>query len=275
MDDKTPCESTFRRLHFAFVTDGNADQLLGIASLLYNLITPSYKQSKPSPVWVLAPQFPVVQALKHLLALDLDIRYLRVAQRDDDKYYIQMGLTGLFEVLDERDTLVVLDYDHITLTRKGMPFHCLDSGVIVSSEISELPHLLGDSHTHPNISLLWGRVRDLSAIAAKWHEAYEELVPLISPRHRVEIAFGVAAQRARVDLKPCSIAIQANFANPSLNTCIFHFGGETNESEQLKEHLRAYARQFMASGERSLLETNDYLARVLVDSLTQGPTTTT
>jgi hypothetical protein len=244
------------QLHVAFVTDGDLSQALGIACIIDGLTSHLEEGRFAFPVWIITPKYELAYAVTRLLA-DYNVPNLRsveVEARTSDKYYIQLGLSRLFELLNPNDGLISMDYDHVVLDPIKFPFKVPSSGVKVSSEVFDTDTNLGSqiinaTHNdilpvkHLNASLIYGKVQELRGIGRHWARSYDELSPFIPKRHLVEIAFSLASERANITAFPCEISIQANFTLPSRNTCIFHFGGESPKAKLMKAALSDHANQ--------------------------------
>jgi hypothetical protein len=89
----------------------------------------------------------------------------------------------------------------------------------------------------------------LSLIASEWESAYNELRSVVSLRHCVEIAFAAAAERVGIQAEPCPKTIQGNFASGPPGGCwVFHYGGDTEESRELKAALGSKAALMTSTG---------------------------
>jgi len=142
------------------------------------------------------------------------------------------------------------------------PFALPRRGISVSSETSNSYELNLTSQTtasltkvemlktHYGASLIFGNASELNEVATVWHKAYDDLQHRVSARHRVELALGLAAERAKVQLLPCPIDVQANFALPTLDCCLFHYGGESTSASVMKELILREARRVLRKGIR-------------------------
>lgn len=279
MPNNSPHSHRLEQLHLAFVTDGSKPQLLGIACILARLIIDDKTTYFSGPIWILSPDNTCLNFLRGLW--DLDFRVLKTELKDDDKYYVQMGLADLFGLLPPNDRVLSLDYDHIVLHPTTLWSRVRSSDILVSSEITRD---LGPSinltvarpchsdilpQRHLNISLIHGKAKDLHMIGKQWRQAYLDLHPVVAVRNRIEIAFSLAVERAAVIAHPCDPLLQANFALPQLNSCLFHYGGESSGAKYLKEQLSMYSRELF-NGEVSLELINttcDHLAHDLLNVL--------
>jgi len=254
------------KTHLAFVTDGDPGQCLGICHILNALSWQTQIQNSLTPIWIVGPQQHEKKILRwfELGSKNRAIRFIAALSHKDDRYYIQLGLNHIIELLRSRDHLLALDYDHLVLDPFRFPFSLAARGISVSSETSES---FGLEHTGPTASrlqlklpkkhygasLIFGNAAELKQVGKLWHNAYDDLRPTVSARYRVEIALALAAERASIDLVPCPIHVQANFSLPSLECCLFHYGGETTMALMMKEQISQEARVLLRKGIREEL----------------------
>jgi hypothetical protein len=239
------------QIHLAFVTDGHPAQFLGIAHIINSLNINSGEKTFNYPIWLVLPETTKLQVNNWLRCGcgDLDFRFVNADTRVDDKYYIQLSLTKVIRLLGKHDALISLDYDHLVLEPTAFPFEIPYSGILVSSEVSddvmsqlspEAKELSGEIRLpkiHLNASLIYGIARDLRKISRLWIKSYKELSPYVTIRHRVELALSMASELANTDVKPCHSKIQSNFAIPSSDCCLFHYGGESIYASIIKGKL--------------------------------------
>jgi len=228
-------------LHLVFVTDGDPGQLLGLCGIIKQVLdTPGFTQT---PVWVGAPNqktIAVSTILKRLTAVGR-LETFAVRKAGDDPYYVQLGLRNAFNAIPEGDFLLYLDYDHVLIEQDNFVIP-QSSSVFVSSEVKKNfspPVSLGiNQHLeHVNISLISGQSKYLRRIGDVWEQAYNDLRGCCPVRCRAEISFGLAAERAGVPLLPVATDIQASFADPNCKTALFHYGGDSSPSKELKTRL--------------------------------------
>lgn len=135
----------------------------------------------------------------------------------------------------DHDTVLYLDYDHLCL--KPLLFECADELVGVGSEsISTVAPIAPRVTLACSTSLILGRAKTLCRVAALWESAYDALLD-IHERHREELAFALAAQRAGVPLHPVPPSLQSSWVDPHLNSSLFHYGGEMRLASDAKESL--------------------------------------
>jgi hypothetical protein len=251
------------QLHLAFVTDGDPSQCLGICYLLNAFASRLERQTFPYPVSIVGSQRHESEIRRwfELGCNNLKIKFMAMETCQDDRYYIQLGLRRVIGLLRSHEYLLALDYDHLVLDPIRFPFALPRQGVSVSSETSDNSELdLTDQTTssgkiempkkHFGASLIFGNASDLNEVAEFWHKAYDDLRQRVSARHRVELALGLAAERANVHLLPCPIEVQANFASPTLDCCLFHYGGESTSAFIMKQLISREARRVLRKGIR-------------------------
>jgi len=234
-----------------FVTEGHLDQLIGIGCILNVLKSLGLIHPSNHRTWIVAPALTVAGVREFIIGGcgGLDLRFVDCETRADDKYYLQLGLRKVFEETDAGETLLSLDYDHLILNPRAFRFSSPGREIIVSSEVQETVAAeagvdVGEydlPRRHLNASLIWGRALELRRVGALWPRSYEDLRPLVPQRNRVEVALSLAAERANVSLSPCPPAVQGNFAVPTLDCCLFHYGGETHGSKAMKSKLAELA----------------------------------
>jgi hypothetical protein len=235
--------------HLTFVTDGDTAQLFGIACIVNALTSSDLKPPRLTDIWLVAPTKRRRRVEELLSPLSLSLRFIDGPVRQDDQYFVQLGLIELFEKVPAQDHVLALDYDHLILRPEEFPFFCSAAGIQVSSEFSEntgeqmlreLTRLtVGVDYParHLNISAIYGRAEDLRVIGRRWLKAYHKLYPYTHSRNRVELAFALAADEVGMPVAPCDRRVQANFANPTKAARIFHYGGESEKSRFIKRKL--------------------------------------
>ncbi|HEX8267686.1 MAG TPA: hypothetical protein VF596_19960 [Pyrinomonadaceae bacterium] len=239
-----------------FVTDGRFEQVLGIATLL-NYLNSTSIYDWVKQVWIVTGYNKIndVENLLRRLFDNFDFHFVIGEIHNDDKYYIQVGLSNFFRQLPKHQNLFCIDYDHLILNPVFSALDSPEKGVMVSSEFYET--IITESilqkgkvelpDKHFNASLILGSANNLCKIGALWDDAYEYLRPIAPQRNRVEIAFALAAKRADVVLIPCNKSIQSNFALPSLDSYLFHYGGDSKEAKLMKNKLSELANNYPES----------------------------
>jgi hypothetical protein len=239
------------RLHspstdLGFCTDGHPGQILGIAGLLRGFYTELFSSDSICRVWIAVPsaRHDFVQARLQHFVPESRLYLLDVETCEEDRYFVQIGLSEIFQRINETDYLLYLDYDHLIIHSTKSILFKHPSSVTVSSEIRAVHHLQSSSYFgHQkdlqtlNTSLIWGRVDQLRSIGERWAECYWELAPLLPKRNLVEYAFGLSALRSGTRIMRCSPKIQGNISNMNMNCIVFHYGGNDDMSIRLKEEL--------------------------------------
>ena len=249
------------RVDLAFGTDGDPAQILGIACIIDSFFSRTEVKKLSHTVWILAPKIQVMEFLNPFLSTfqEIDFKFLAIDSSDSDRYYLQIGLTKLFDVLDDQRFLLALDYDHVIFNPIRLLTELTRCQVTVSSEVyhdliralckmdgcTKLSNEIDLPQKHLNTSLISGKVAELKKIGRYWGDAYNELFGVVSDRYRVEIAFSLAAERAAVLVKPCEVQLQGNFALPTQNYSVFHFGGQSDSSKFMKNKLSFQAQQIL------------------------------
>ena len=274
-----PLTRTSEIPHLAFVTDGQLYQVIGIAIIINSLLRYAHPIVYRNPIWIVTPQSVVNKTSDYLLAGcgPLDFRFLVGESRLDDKYYIQLGVTEVFEQVDAEDLVLYLDYDHVVLDPAKFTYFSKKSAVEVSSEVNQRTlielrdHInKGENNTdlpsrHLNTSLIYGQASELQKIGSHWVKAYNDLALLVPIRNRTELAFTLAAELARVTVLPCDSVIQANFAEPNSACCVFHYGGDSSSALFMKNLLITLSDKLTSN-----LTHDDvaYIATELINALT-------
>ncbi len=268
------------QLHLAFVTDGDPSQCLGICHLLNAFASRLEMRTFPYPVWIVGAQRHESEILRWFelgCSNNVKIEFMAMETRQDDRYYIQLGLCHVIGSLRSHEYLLALDYDHLVLDPVRFPFALPRWGISVSSETSDTFELdltcqstsltqIQMPKKHFGASLIFGNSSELKDVAEFWHESYDDLRQQVSARHRVELALGLAAERAKVQVLPCPIQVQANFALPTLDCCLFHYGGESTSAFIMKELISREARRILRKGirERDIREVGFLLNNELI-----------
>ena len=243
-----------------FPTDGSNFVNTGIALILSALRSRFFGDL--FKVWIVVP--PGTQSDQERffskLAGSSSFSYLNGNVRDDDMYFIQLGMLDVADRLADDQVMVCIDYDHLaTASSPFSAFILPDNSIRVSSETGciavdpvppELHALQGDNGlvTHLNASLILGRARELSSISGPWKSSYEEISNRVDFRHRVEIALSIAAKRTSVDIAPVEPQFQGNFMYPADDPFLFHYGGESAISSQMKKGLGEISDLFSGVG---------------------------
>jgi hypothetical protein len=242
-------------MHLAFATDGTPSQILGICVVLRGLSQFMAETPSTTAIWIVAPdeskeklQSVIQSAYGHC-----EVNTVTAELRPDDRYFVQIGLSKVFELIDPKQDVLCLDYDHLILRPiTWSMFRALSNCITVSSEVRALEDVSevlvkkfrGEfSRQRLNTSLIFGSAQLLRRIGGLWLESYEDIRSLVSRRHLTEYSFGLAASRAGVLVQQCSASVQSNFAVPFLSASTFHYGGDSLRSEQLRRllHERASA----------------------------------
>jgi hypothetical protein len=243
-------------MYLAFVTDGSSYQLVGITGLLHELRT-SGSRSQLAIVAPCAEWSRVSEWVGKIAEVDVAHFADAVSLRADDRYSIQMDLSGIFTHLGPDESILCLDYDHLLL-KPCPPFNELgNSCIMVSSEVNaDVQHQMITPMRRPdfsvpnnraNTSLIFGRGAALKTVAELWVQAYDDISSFVKPRFRTEIAFTLAAERAGVSLAAVPVSVQASIATPDPSSCLFHFGGEYPQARELKALLRIESERFGAT----------------------------
>ena len=147
---------------------------------------------------------------------------------------------------NDADALLYLDYDHLAYRVPDLP--AAQDGIIwISSQQDPLTDLdvptwpsglqrhLGG--LHPNTSLIYLTRGSMRACAQEWRDCYQELLHVVGHRWREEVAFGWAARRAGIELRHVALDVQASWRNAAADCTLFHYGGETEAANVIKEQL--------------------------------------
>ena len=235
-------------LNLAFATDGELRQVIGIASVLSALACGDLGSIRSQPIWV------VTSEKQHNYVLDvlnkccgsLDYRLLMAPISDSDRFFIQLGLSKVFEEVPVDESILCLDYDHIVIQPDALTLDPSLSGIIVSSENPDQQSGMlvrtgtrdaDEAFAHHNISLISGRASELNRVGKLWYDSYTEITPYTTYRWRSEQAFSLAAAREGIPLTRCEPRIQSNFSCPYRNSALFHYGGDGDHALQLKQML--------------------------------------
>lgn len=243
--------------NIAFVTDGDLYQVIGIASILHKMISVGFTNLSSSNVWIVSPfnSHNTIRAILCPFGNTSRMQLLEGKTRNDDRYYVQLGLAQVFELIEYDEPVLCLDYDHIVSDMSLFNSQLDDGQVFVSSEWSQqVPKgaLVSESsiidtnlpRNHYNVSILFGKAGTLRKIGREWKNAYESIRHLTSYRYRVELAFSLSAEQEKIKLTPCSSSLQANFAVPCSEYCLFHYGGEYSVSTRMKDFLHIEAERY-------------------------------
>lgn len=232
--------------HLGFCTDGHPGHILGIAAILKRMRQELFAINFVSSVWIAAPFacHNLIQTFLNEFVPKGRLYLVDVESRTDDKYFVQIGLSEIFQSINNRDYLICLDYDHLLVNSIRPLLGQHPKSVLVSSEVREEDILLDapifsqrrDLLTL-NTSLIWGRVDRLRAIGELWAASYLELSSKLPSRNLVEYAFGLAVLRADACVEQCSPLIQGNIFNGNNNCILFHYGGDDPLSLYLKKEL--------------------------------------
>lgn len=241
--------------NLVFVTEGKLEQVVGIACVINCLSKhPIFKDLKK--IWIIVPQehIQMVQTFYKRLFNNLNFNFINGEVRNDDKYYIQVSLRNVFTQVMNDETILCIDYDHLVVNPK-ITFNLLNNGITVSSEFSDQFEVSSDLQSHDNYlptkhfnaSLIYGTSVKLRLIGETWAEAYEELRQVVPQRNRVELAFTLAAERKQIAIAPCNPKIQSNFACRTLDCFLFHYGGDSELSQQMKNKLLELSNKYVQS----------------------------
>jgi hypothetical protein len=165
----------------------------------------------------------------------------------DDPYALKFLLASSDWLgLSGGDALLYLDYDHLAYRIPQLP--TAQDGIIwISSQRDPLGDLdvvnwpLGLyrdlAGSHPNTSLIYLTESTMRACVQEWRNCYQELLHIVGHRWREEIAFGWAARRKGVELRHVDISVQASWQSASADCALFHYGGETEAANLIKDQL--------------------------------------
>ena len=227
----------------AFATDGDTDQLVGIA-LVCNGISLADRSSQPDNVVIAVPKS-LEQTARSFLrrVIPFHIVFVPARHHPDDRYYVQLSLIDIARQCAQ-SRFVALDYDHILpgSTTIEWPMHLKQLNV--SSLVTKVPttsplhHTL---HTHYNISLISGHAEPFLKVAEYWEESYKNIESTVPVRNRTELAFSLAAQSANISLNPSKPELQASFDNHHTPTVLYHYGGNTLASTHVKQQLNHFS----------------------------------
>lgn len=232
--------------HLCFCTDGHPGQLLGIAGLLKTIFSKQCSSVDVGQVWIATPSaiHDFVQTHLNDFVPESRLQVVDVETKNEDRYFVQIGLSELFRKIEERDYVLCLDYDHLLISSVNTLFSKHPPVVVVSSEIrmgffSRLEGFFGGRTEMQslNTSLIWGRADRLQQIGDRWANCYSELASFLPTRNLTEYAFGLAAVRADTRIARCSHRVQGNMFNRNTDCIMFHYGGDDDESLLLKEEL--------------------------------------
>lgn len=173
---------------------------------------------------------------------DLNIKFFDIRTCERDRYFVKLSLIRLIENLDPDDKFLYLDYDHLILGHfdfKKLPIN----DVHVSSEVTDIPEVNYIKHQkHYNNSFIFGLVVNIKKITKDWWEIYDLLDETIEKRE--EISFNLSAQTNSVKLNPVAFVDQNYFGENYCKPSLFHYGGSSLESNQMKHYLKIRSFKF-------------------------------
>jgi hypothetical protein len=140
---------------------------------------------------------------------------------------------------EDSEYLLYLDPDHLVLKDFSCFFRVRDC-LIVSSEQNDLEKEISGYriNKHHNTSLIYGDMKKWRRIVNHWEYYYDEIRNVTSFRHKEEIAFTISALSNEIDLTLASKAFQSGFHNNTINTCLFHYGGDYYYSKKIKRYMK-------------------------------------
>ena len=173
---------------------------------------------------------------------DLNINFFDIRTCEIDRYFVKLGLIRLVENLDPDDMFLYLDYDHLVLNRFDFKKLSIDH-VHVSSEVTDIPEVNYINHQkHYNNSFIFGLVSNIHKITKGWFEIYSLLDKIFEKRE--EISFNLSAQRNSIKLSPVAFVDQNYFGENCCKPSLFHYGGSSLESNQMKCYLKTRSFEF-------------------------------
>jgi len=239
---------SFPRTHFGFCTDGHPGQLLGIATFLKVSWPQMLKESEEPQIYIAVPTAKLDYAKDCLgqLVPHKNLNFIDANEKEEDRYFVQISLAKIFDVVDSSDIIICCDYDHVIMKSISPLLSSIPNSIFVSSEVRK-KSIIKESESGfysfntrmqlLNTSLIWGKVKLLRKIGRLWEECYYKLETIARSRYLVEYAFGLAAVRADINVNSCSSYIQGNITNLDSNCILFHYGGDTDISRFMKNEL--------------------------------------
>lgn len=260
------------RIHFGFVTDGHLGQLLGIGIILWRIREVLELKEDCPTVWLVAPRDIHNIALEclNLIWPPERLQILTADLRSSDRYFVQTGLSKVFEIVQTDDTIICLDYDHLVMKQLNNALFPVHSCVLLSSEVrmqknihEEVNNIFDGNRFMQalNTSLIFGHAGSLRKIGSLWVDCYEELEPYIEKRILVEYAFGLAAVRSKAKVKSCKVEFQGNFFHETTDCRLFHYGGDSPIALSMKKEL--YRKAVEGNGRENFIS----LIEMVEDSL--------
>lgn len=241
-----------QRIVLSFASDGTRAQFLGVGIVLRSISRTGLLAAYEVTARLAVPRERFEHAASVVRAAwpGLPFEILPATTSSADRYFAQLSLCEVFARCSRSDHVLCLDYDHLVLDATRLPLDLYDGALLVSSEVrseaaQSVAMLFAAAPTLStlNVSLIAGCAKTLQQLGDRWHDAYHELFGDVPTRCATEIAFGLAAQRAGIAVRPCARALQANFANPTPRAALFHYGGESASARAMKALLASLAEE--------------------------------
>jgi Leucine-rich repeat (LRR) protein len=154
-------------------------------------------------------------------------------ERKDDPYAIKFLLSEFaLKNIDFIEDFIYLDPDHIffNLINLGK----VEKSFILSSEYSTN----SDDEIHFNTSFIFGNAIDWINIKEIWFSEYQKLFNNgVAIRYLEEISFANAVKKIGLNIHICDKSIQSNYRFCADNFSLFHYGGESKYTKELKKCL--------------------------------------
>lgn len=157
---------------------------------------------------------------------------------ENDPYRVKYLLTKFIENnYINTSHIMYLDPDHIAFNKIIIE----NTDILkVSSEVKDVidTFLLDKKFIkHFNTSIMFSSIETFKAATVNWLDQYNQIKGRIDVRFREEIALGLSANIAQIDVQPLEINIQCTIESIDANSSLCHYGGTSNEALTIKNCL--------------------------------------
>lgn len=228
------------------VTDGSEKVAITLQVFLSSL----YLHNNCAEIDVVCPRESIKSTEKLIKIFKQDVKINEVAisiANIPNRYYAKLMLVNYLDVanLQPNEDMVYLDYDHIFNTPINFNINAPDC-VYLSSETDDISSAIISQtdinkkilpSKHYNTSFIAGKVKTLKKSMKNWSKVYLDYESIISPRYIEEVSFCGAAMSQDISIAPISPSIQSNWQNHLPTWQMFHYGGEYQKAQKLKEYI--------------------------------------
>ncbi len=165
--------------------------------------------------------------------------------RREDPYSVKLLLATLLKSVSQNiEEVLYLDPDHLVFSTPSFGVH--SGNFYVSSEDYPLPLFDSKGLIVYNTSLMYASLTTWLSIADSWIANYLDLRSTVGFRHREEVAFARSTRNSSCKVIPVSPIIQGNFNRLSMDSHLFHYGGESQGTYAVKNYLSQTIRDLHA-----------------------------